>query len=42
MKKLIAAVVLLSASTAAFAAPALVRAMADCPTGSCPDCPQGK
>jgi len=43
MKKLIAAVLLLSASTAAFAAaPAVMRAMADCPTGSCPDCPQGK
>ncbi len=42
MKKLIAAVMLLSASTAAFAAaPAVVHAMSDC-TGSCPDCPQGK
>jgi hypothetical protein len=45
MKKLIAAIVLLSASTAAFAAaPVVVRAMADC-TGSCagcPDCPGGK
>jgi hypothetical protein len=42
MKKLIAAVLLLSASTAAFAAaPAVMHAMADC-TGSCPDCPDGK
>jgi hypothetical protein len=42
MKKLIAAIVLLSASTAAFAAaPAVMHAMADC-IGSCPDCPQGK
>jgi len=42
MKKLIAAVLLLSASTAAFAAaPAVMHAMADCP-GSCPDCPDGK
>jgi len=42
MKKLIAAIVLLSASTAAFAAaPAVAKAMADscCP---CPDCPDGK
>jgi hypothetical protein len=40
MKKLIAAIVLLSASTAAFAAaPAVMHAMADC---SCPDCPFGK
>ncbi len=42
MKKLIAAVVLLSASTAAFAAgPAVMQFVAHC-TGSCPDCPQGK
>jgi hypothetical protein len=42
MRKLIAAVLLLSASTAAFAAaPAVMQAMADC-TGSCPDCPEGK
>jgi hypothetical protein len=47
MKKLIAAIVLLSASTAAIAAaPAVAKAMADC-TGpgccpDCPDCPQGK
>jgi len=42
MKKLIAAVLLLSASTAAFAAaPAVMQAMADC-TGSCPGCPDGK
>jgi hypothetical protein len=42
MKKLIAAIVLLSASTAAIAAaPAVAHAMADC-TGSCPDCPHGK
>jgi hypothetical protein len=42
MRKLIAAVLLLSASSAAFAAaPAVMQAMADC-TGSCPDCPQGK
>jgi hypothetical protein len=42
MKKLIAAIVLLSASTAAFAAaPAVAKAVAEC-TGSCPDCPFGK
>ena len=42
MKKLIAAVLLLSASSAAFAAaPTVMQALADC-TGSCPDCPQGK
>jgi hypothetical protein len=42
MKKLIAAVLLLSASTAAFAAaPAVVHAMADC-TGDCPGCPDSK
>lgn len=42
MKKLIAAIVLLSASTAAIAAtPAVARAIADC-TGSCPGCPHGK
>jgi len=42
MKKLIAAVLLLSASSAAFAAaPAVMQAMADC-TGNCPDCPHGK
>ena len=40
MRKLIAAVLLLSASTAAFAAaPAVVHAMTDC---SCPGCPDGK
>jgi hypothetical protein len=40
MKKLIAAVVLLSASAGAFAAvPAATHAMTDCP---CPDCPHGK
>lgn len=39
MKKLIAAVLLLYASTAAIAAaPAVMQAMADC-TGNCPDCP---
>ena len=42
MRKLIAAVLLLSASTAAFAAsPAVRQFVADC-TGSCPDCPEGK
>ena len=42
MKKLIAAVVLLTASAGAFAAaPAVMHAMADC-TGSCPDCPHSK
>ena len=39
MKKLIAAIVMLSASTAAFAAaPAVMHAMAG---HSCPDCPFG-
>jgi hypothetical protein len=43
MKKLIAAIVLLSASTAAFAAaPGIGKAMADCPCPSCPDCPDGE
>jgi len=43
MKKLIAAIVLLSASTAAFAAaPAVAKAMADCSCPGCPDCPDGK
>jgi hypothetical protein len=40
MKKLIAAVVLLTASAGAFAAaPAALHAMADC---SCPGCPDSK
>jgi len=40
MKKLIAAILLLSASTAAFAAvPAVAKAIHDC-TGSCPGCPE--
>jgi len=43
MKKLIAAVVLLSASAGAFAAvPAVAKAMADCSCPGCPDCPDGK
>ena len=43
MKKLIAAIVLLSASTAAFAvAPTVAKAMADCSCPGCPDCPDGK
>jgi len=45
MKKVIAALVLLSASTAAFAAPAVAKAIADCCSGDCPgcpDCPDGK
>ena len=42
MKKLIAAVLLLSASTAALAASPTVRQfVADC-TGSCPGCPDSK
>ena len=44
MKKLIAAIVLLSASTAAFAAaaPAVKHAIAHCCCPDCPDCPDGK
>jgi hypothetical protein len=42
MKKLVAAIVLLSASTSAFAAaPAVVHAMAEC-SGDCPGCPHSK
>ena len=42
MKKLIAAVVLLTASAGAFAAaPAVAQAMTDCAC-PCPDCPDGK
>ena len=41
MKKLIAAVVLLTASAGAIAAPVVVKAMHDC-TGNCPDCPHGQ
>lgn len=42
MRKLIAAVLLLSAGSAALAAsPGVRQFVADC-TGSCPDCPQGK
>ena len=40
MKKLIAAVVLLTASVGAIAAPAIAKAMHDC-TGDCPGCPHG-